>query len=143
MMQVAGEGEASSVKMKALTEGLVANNKWEGVFSTEYCWRKARKNHPEIMNPVKAKVNEDRRVEWLSYKNVMDWTARVKEFLISIGMAKDEPGEIREYLLCISNDTFSHSTFLSTRSYLHNCRWGEIRYLTDPPRRYQLVFNNR
>ena len=143
MMQVAGEGEASSVKMKALTEGLVANNKWEGVFSTEYCWRKARKNHPEIMNPVKAKVNEDRRVEWLSYKNVMDWTARAKEFLITIGMAKDEPGEIREYLLCISNDTFCHSTFLSTRSYLHNCRWGEIRYLTDPPRRYQLVFNNR
>jgi hypothetical protein len=123
MMQVAGVGEALFVKMKALTEGLVANSKWEGVFSTEYCWRKTRNNHPEIMNPMKAKVNKDCRVEWLSYKNVMDWTARAKDFLITIGMAKDEPGEIREYsLLCISNDTFCHSPFLSTRSYLHNCR---------------------
>ena len=97
-MQMVNEGEASSVKMKALTEGLVAKTKWQGVFNTEYCWRKTRKNHPEILNPVKAKVNEDRRVEWLSCRNIMDWTARVKEFLISIGMAKDEPGIIHECL---------------------------------------------
>jgi len=56
MMQMVNEGEASSVKMKALTEGLVAKTKWQGVFNTEYCWRKTRKNHPEILNPVKAKV---------------------------------------------------------------------------------------
>ena len=97
MMQVAGEGDASSVKIKCLTEGLVAQTKWEGVFNTPYCWRKTRGLHPEILNPVRAKINEDRRVEWLSYKNIWDWLARAKDFLISIGMAKDEPGIIREY----------------------------------------------
>ncbi len=134
MMQVANEGEASSVKLKALTKGLVAKTIWQGAFSTEYCWRKTRKNHPEILNPFKAKVNEDRRVEWLSYKNIMDWTAQVKEFLISIGMAKDEPGIIRECLLRISNDTCHHSPFLSILSSHCNIRWGAIRYLADPPR---------
>ena len=118
MMQIANEGEASSVKMKALTEGLVANTKWQNVFSTEYCWRKTRKNHPEILNPVKAKVNEDRRVEWLSYKNIMEWTARAKDFLISIGMAKDEPGIIRE-CACYALPTMIHSvTHLSFLSFL-------------------------
>ena len=74
-MHFANEGEASSVKMKALTEGLVVNTKWQNVFSTEYCWRKTRTNHPEILNRVKAKVNKDCRVEWLSFKNIMEWTA--------------------------------------------------------------------
>ncbi len=133
MMQLSSEGEASSVNMKALTEGLVAKTKRQGVFNSKYCWRKTQKNHPEILNPVKAKVNKDRRVEWLTYKNIMDWTARAKEFLISIGMAKDEPGIIHECLLCISNDTFRHSPFLSILSSLCNFRRGAIRYLADPP----------
>ncbi len=94
MMQVAGEGEASAKKMKAITEGLVTNTKWQGSFNKEYFWRKTRTSHPEIMNPVKAKINEDRRVDWLSYANIMDWTRHAKTFLISIGMAKDEPGII-------------------------------------------------
>ncbi len=116
MMQFANEGEASSVKMKALTEGLVANTKWQNMFSTEYCWRKTQKNHPEILNPVKAKVKEDRRVEWLSYKNILEWTARAKEFLITIGMAKDEPGIIREcacYALATMIHSVTHLSFLS------------------------------
>jgi hypothetical protein len=94
MMQIAGEGEASAKKMKALTEGLVTNTKWHGTFNKEYfwSWRKTRSQHPMILNPVMAKVNEDRRVDWLSYGNIMDWTRRAKAFLISIGMAKDEPG---------------------------------------------------
>ena len=40
MMHFANEGKALSVKMKALTEGLVSNMKWQNMFSTEYCWRK-------------------------------------------------------------------------------------------------------
>lgn len=44
--------------------------------------------------PHSAKNNEDRRVDWLSYGNILAWTARAKEFLISIGMAKDEPAGI-------------------------------------------------
>jgi len=96
MLQTSGEGEASGAGMKCLTEGLVAGTKWENEFSTDYVWRKTRRDHPEILIPVYAKNNEDRRVEWLSYKNIIDWTARAKQFLISIGMAKDEPGMIRE-----------------------------------------------
>ncbi len=97
MMQVAAEGEASSVKIKSLAEGWVAETKWEGKMNIEYVWRKTCTKHPEILNPVKAKNNEDRQVEWLTYKNIIDWTARAKEFLLSIQMAKDEPGLIREY----------------------------------------------
>jgi hypothetical protein len=116
VMKFENEGEASSVKMKALTEGLVANTKWQNVFSTEYCWRKTQKNHPEILNPVKAKVNEDCRGEWLSYKNIMEWTAQVKEFLITIGMVKDEPGIICEcacYALATMIHSVTHLSFLS------------------------------
>ena len=98
MLQVAGEGEASSssVKMRELIEGLGSGTKWEGEYTTRAVWRKTLTHYPEVMNPVKAKPNEDRRVEWLSYKNIMEWTKRAKAFLIDIGMAKDEPGIIRE-----------------------------------------------
>ena len=60
MMQVASEGEASGKKIKALTEGLVTGTKWESVFSTEYCWKRTRSQHPEILNPVCAKINMGR-----------------------------------------------------------------------------------
>ena len=97
MMQVAGVGEASSKKMKVLVEGLSSGTEWEDKLDPEYVWRKTRSSHPDILIPAKAKKNEDRRVEWLSYGNIMAWTARAKEFLISIGMAKDEPGLIRKF----------------------------------------------
>ena len=60
MMQVASEGEASGKKIKALTEGLVYGTKWESVFSTDYCWNRTRSQYPEILNPVRVKINEDR-----------------------------------------------------------------------------------
>ena len=50
------------------------------------------------MNPVKAKNHEDRRVDWLTYKNIFDWNLRAKQFLIDLGMANDEPGMIRMLL---------------------------------------------
>ena len=93
----AGVGEASAKTMKVLVEGLVAGTEWEDKIDAEYTWRKTRSSHPEILNPVKAKKNEDRRVEWLSYANIMAWTERAKEFLISIGMAKNEPSVIRKF----------------------------------------------
>ena len=77
----------------------------------EYVWRKTRTKHPEILNPVKTKNNEDRRVEWLTYKNIIDWTARAKEFLLSIQMAKDEPGVICEW----------HASFVNTHPVAHYC----------------------
>ena len=110
MTQVASEGEASGKKIKALTEGLVTGTKWESVFSTEYCWKRTRSQHSDILNLVRAKINEDRRVEWLTYKNINDWTAAAKKFLIAIGMAKDEPGIIREYLALYSIEQEHHQS---------------------------------
>jgi hypothetical protein len=96
MMQVAGVGEASAKKMKVLVEGLTSGTEWQEKINPSYIWRKTRTQHPAILNPVKAKKNEDRRVDWLSYDNIMKWTEHAKAFLISIGMAKDEPGVIRK-----------------------------------------------
>jgi hypothetical protein len=139
MMQVASEGEASGKKIKALTEGLVTGTKWESVFSTtEYCWKRTRSQHPEILNPVRAKINEDRRVEWLTYKNINDWTAAAKKFLIAIGMAKDEPGIICEYLALYSTE--QQQLLLVVFCYISfTRRRGAIRYISDPPRQSQLV----
>jgi len=96
MMQISGEGEASRPKLLSTLHALVANTKWDNAFSLEYVYRKMRTEHPEILNPVRAKNHEDRRVDWLSYNNIMKWNERAKRFLIEIGMAKDEPGLIRE-----------------------------------------------
>ena len=94
MMQVCAEGEASAPKMKATASALIAGTNHN--FSVDYAWRKTRMRHPEILNPVKAKNHEDRRVEWLTYKNIIEWNARAKKFLIDVGMAKDCPGMIRK-----------------------------------------------
>ena len=75
MMQVTGEGEACATKIIPLIEGLTTNTAWDRTFTARACWWKALKSYPEIMNPVKAKNNKDRHVEWLSYKNTKDWTA--------------------------------------------------------------------
>jgi hypothetical protein len=96
MMQVAGDGEASAVNMKAVALALLAGTKHEGKMDVEYVWHKTRQSHPEIINPVRAKNHENRCVDWLSYMNLMDWNARAKEFLVNMGMAKDKPGLIRE-----------------------------------------------
>ncbi len=46
--------------------------------------------------PAKAKDNEDHRVEWLTFRNVNDWTDAAKKLLIEMGMVKDAPGFISE-----------------------------------------------
>ena len=96
MMQVSGEGDASAPKMLTTLNALIYGTEWEEQVNIDYLWRRARKDHLEIMNPVRAKNSDDRRVDWLTYKNVRQWNGRAKKFLIDIGMAKDEPGLIRE-----------------------------------------------
>ena len=81
----------------ATLHALVAKTKWDQAFSLDYVYHKMRTEHPEIVNPVRAKNHEDRRVDWLSYNNIIKWNERAKQFLIEIGMAKDEPGMIREF----------------------------------------------
>ena len=94
LLQVNGESEASKSKLMATSHALVMKTKWEGTFSHEYLFNAARAKYPEIMNPVTAKSHEDRRVDWLSYKNIMDWTNRARDYLINIDMLSPEPGYI-------------------------------------------------
>ena len=72
LLQVNGESEASKSKLMATSHALVMKTKWEGTFSHEYLFNAARAKYPEIMNPVTAKSHKDRRVDWLSYKNIKD-----------------------------------------------------------------------
>ena len=53
--------------------------------------------YPVVLHPVIAKNHEDHTVDWLSFNNIMKMNTREKQFLIAIGMAKDESGMIREY----------------------------------------------
>ncbi len=64
--------------------------------TVDYLWRKTRESHPEIMNLVTAKNHENRHVDWLSYKNLMDWNKCAKQFLLDMEMGEDVPGIIRE-----------------------------------------------
>ncbi len=56
--------------------------------------------HPEYIKPAQAVEGEDRRVDLLTYKNIIDWNACAKKFLVDIGMGKDEPGVIRKCVNC-------------------------------------------
>ena len=96
MMQVASNGEAKSSEMKAVAAALLADTTHKAKINVDYLWRKTRESHPEILNPVKAKNDENRRVDWLSYKNLVDWNKRAKQFLLDMEMAEEVPGTIRE-----------------------------------------------
>ncbi len=96
-MQVSGDGEASSSIMRQVASAVLVGMEHNGKINVGYLWRKTRQHHPEIMNPVRAKNHENHRVDWLTYKNLIDWNKRAKQFLIEIGMADDQPGIICEY----------------------------------------------
>jgi hypothetical protein len=59
MIQVAGKKKASSVRIRALTNGLILHINWGGAFNTAFSWCKTRQNHPEILNPATAKKSKD------------------------------------------------------------------------------------
>jgi hypothetical protein len=117
MMQVCAEGEASAPKMISTATALISGTSHK--FSAEYAWRKTRMKHQEILNPVKAKNHEDRRVEWLTFNNIMEWNARAKQFLVDIGMVNDCPGMIRKFLFLIH----ANPTSLTIIYYPITCRW--------------------
>ncbi len=97
MMQVSGEGEANSKKLINVATALIVGTEHEGKMDPAYMYHKARQAHPEIMNPTSKKDNEDHRVDWLTYKNINDWTDEAKRMLIEMGMVKDEPGLISKF----------------------------------------------
>ena len=114
MMQVSGEGEANRQKMVITAKALMMGTEWEQKICPDYLWRKVREDHPVILNPIKQKHNEDRRVDWLTYKNVNDWTDRSKAYLVELSTVKNEPGLISELLVCFYFLTFQF-TFSNTR----------------------------
>ena len=105
MMQSSGEGEASSIKMRAIGGALTLGTPHENKFSIEYLWRQTRIRHPKMIMPAKAINNEDRRVDWLTYHNIMDWNKKAKAFLISCGMCTEERGLIRKLFVCLNYST--------------------------------------
>mmetsp|Transcript_11460 Transcript_11460/g.17411 ORF Transcript_11460/g.17411 Transcript_11460/m.17411 type:complete len:192 (+) Transcript_11460:313-888(+) len=92
MMQVSGEGEANRQNMVLAAKALMMGMEWEKKICPDYLWRKVREDHPAILNPMRQKHNEDRWVDWLTYKNVNDWTDQEKAYLVELGMVKNEPG---------------------------------------------------
>ena len=98
IMQVSGEGEMSSLKMRTLATAMTLGTPHEGKLTDDHIWKMCRHRHPEYIKPAQAVDNEDRRVDWLTYNNIIKWMKRAKKFLLDIGMAKDEPGIIRKWL---------------------------------------------
>jgi hypothetical protein len=136
MMQASGEGEVSSLKMRAISSAITLGTKFENKFSSDYLWQKTRFDHPCLICPAKAINNEDRQVNWLTYQKITDWNIAAKTFLISIGMGTKDRGLIckcfvwflfsfagnsTNFLVCsfVSFQTPSRATWvLSTRTIL-------------------------
>ena len=98
MQQASGTGEVSGKSMAHDIYALTVGTKYEGTLDPTYAVRKARNENPAMFNPVMAKNDDDRRVEWLSYKNINDWTDMAKKELIQIKMVIDKPGLISKKL---------------------------------------------
>ena len=121
MMQVSGEGEMSSIKMRTLATAMTLGTPHEGKLTDAHIWKTTRHRHPEYIKPAQAVDNEDRRVDWLTYGNIMLWMKMAKKFLLAVEMAKDEPGLIRKWRCCcviIILDLIS-----ACLSLFFKCRW--------------------
>ena len=93
-MQVAGQVEKESKATVNTANALIFGTKWTGKINTDNAWSKACTKYPEILQPRKLKDSEDGQVNWLPYKNINDWTDRVKDHLIDMNMVKYESGWI-------------------------------------------------
>jgi hypothetical protein len=121
MMQVSGEGEMSSIKMRTLATAMTLGTPHEGKLTDAHIWKTTRHRHPEYIKPAQAVDNEDRRVDWLTYGNIMLWMKMAKKFLLAVEMAIDEPGLIRKWRCCcviIILDLIS-----ACLSLFFKCRW--------------------
>jgi hypothetical protein len=58
MMQIAGEGEASSLKMQAIAAAVTLGTLHKNKFSADYLWRRMRIDHPFL---VEIKMGKDER----------------------------------------------------------------------------------
>ncbi len=97
MMQVSGEGEMSSIKMRTLATAMTLGTPHEGKLADARIWKTTRHRHPEYIKPAQAVDNKDRRVDWLTYRNIMLWMKMEKKFLLAVEMAEDAPQASKEY----------------------------------------------
>lgn len=98
MMQALGEGKATTAKLSRTLFAATTGTDHEGTFNHKYAVERARREHPALFQPVQAKNNDDRRVEWLTYKDINDWTDACKGELIKLGVVLDKSGHISEYI---------------------------------------------
>ena len=82
--------------MIATLMAMAHNTAHKGKYSHDYAVRATRARNHGIVNPLKAVSCEERRWEWVTYRNLNDWVDFAKKELVDIGFAKDEPGLIRE-----------------------------------------------
>jgi len=80
--------------MRAIAAAVTLGTLHENKFSADYLWRRTRIDHPTLINPSRAINDEDHCVDWLTYRNIIKWNKRAKEFLVEIKMGKDERGFI-------------------------------------------------
>ncbi len=85
---MATDGKTSRMNMIPHIKSITYRTIWEGKFSAEYSLRKVCRNHPEHFVLSKAKNHEHRRAEWLTVKNIKDWTEKHKNFLLIIKFGK-------------------------------------------------------
>jgi len=113
MMQIAREGEASSLKMRKITAAVTLGSLHENKFSAAHLWRRTRIDHPTLINSSRTINNEDCCIDWLMYRNIIEWNKHAKEFLVEVKMGKDERGFIRKCsCLFTSISTISKLAFL-------------------------------
>jgi hypothetical protein len=112
MMQAAGKGEASSLKMRAIAKAVTLSTPFENKLSINYIWKKMRVDYPRLILPAKAINNKDCCIDWVTFKIVIDWNKSAKEFLVLIGMGTQEQGLVRKLfgfvciVVAISNNCF-------------------------------------
>ena len=85
-----------SAKLGNTLIAMKLGTKHGGTFNKRYAVCRAHCEHPEVFNPVVAKNDGNRRVEWLTYNNLNVWTDAVKKELIKLGVVLDKPGFISE-----------------------------------------------
>ncbi len=73
IVQVSGEGEMSSLKMRTLATAMMVGTPHEEKLTSDYVWKMCRHRHPEYIKLAQAVDNEDRRFDWLTYNNIIKW----------------------------------------------------------------------
>ena len=58
---------------------------------------------PVVAVSYGSKTDDDRQIDWMTYKNINDWTDMVKKELLRIGMVVDKPGLISKFRFVFGN----------------------------------------